>query len=162
MSVKIIACVSSNGVIGKDGNLPFHYSEDLKHFKKMTLNSTIIMGRKTFKSIDCKPLPKRRNIVISHSIVGIPGIETYSDLEYAISDSLDEFMTNDIWLIGGNSIYYEGMKYANEILLTITPDMIQGDNLTFFPWINPKLFKIDDVQQINDESLLKIYKYKRM
>ena len=62
--IKIIAACSKNGVAGKDGKLPWNYSEDLAHFKKMTLNSTIIMGRKTYESIG-KPLPHRKNVVIT-------------------------------------------------------------------------------------------------
>ena len=66
-NLKAVAAMSSNRVIGNNGELPWHFSEDLKFFKKLTLNSTVVMGRKTFDSIG-KPLPKRKNIVISRSM----------------------------------------------------------------------------------------------
>ena len=67
MEIHLIWAQDSNGGIGKDGNLPWHISEDLKNFKNLTIESPIIMGRKTWESLPIKPLPKRRNIVLSHS-----------------------------------------------------------------------------------------------
>ena len=77
-----IVAISANGVIGKDGDLPWHYSEDLKRFKQLTLDSTIIMGRNTWDSLPRKPLPKRRNIVITRR--GVEGVENYSSIEEAL------------------------------------------------------------------------------
>jgi len=147
--IKIIAAVSSNGVMGFDNKLPFDYKSDLQHFKKMTLNSRIIMGRKTFESIG-RPLPKRENVVISSK--SIDGITTFNNLK----DSLIE----DCWLIGGRSIYEEGMNYAQEIYLTITSDYIKDNNSIYFPFINPLKFKIDNIDSDTlKEDNLKIVKY---
>jgi len=144
--IKIIAAVSSNGVIGVNNSLPFHYPEDLKHFRESTLNSVIIMGRNTFESIGSKPLPKRRNIVISKSKLSV---ECYTSLNEALS----QIKEDNIWLIGGASIYQEGMSVADEIVLTITPDTIYSDNCVRFPWINPLLFKIKEIRQLSDNGL---------
>lgn len=159
MTIKMIAAVSKNGVIGRrsTNSIPWNYPEDFKFFKDMTSNnkmsnatsSTIIMGRKTFESIGSKPLPKRRNIVITRS--KIEGIECLPTVEAAICDDMynsppenwegDLFtkQSPSIWLIGGESIYREGLKYADEIFLTLIPEEVDGD--VYFPWIDPLTFR---------------------
>ncbi len=138
--IKIIAAVSQNGIIGVDNKIPWNYPEDMKHFKTCTTNSTVVMGRKTFESIG-KPLPKRKNIVITSSNLKMEGITTSTNFNNIITDSL---VGETIWLIGGYSIYQEGMLNVDEIHLTLIPDWItQTDNVVRFPWINPKLFKLD-------------------
>lgn len=154
--IRMIAACSSNGVIGVDNKIPFHYSEDLQHFKKSTNNGVIIMGRKTFESIGSKPLPNRRNIVITRN--NIENIETYASLQQAL-DGLDKL--GDIWLIGGANIYQEGMQYVEEIVLTITPDHIDNDNSIRFPWINPLLFRVREERTFVG-SPIKIIVYKKL
>lgn len=82
--IKIIAAKSKNNVIGKENSLPFSYSCDMKWFRTSTLNSTIIMGRKTFESLGSRPLPKRENIVISRNpangVMSCASLETYFSL----------------------------------------------------------------------------------
>lgn len=166
--IKMIVAVSSNGIIGKDGSLPFEYSEDLKWFKKCTLNSVVIMGRRTFESIG-KPLPKRENIVISRNKIDVPGIETHKGIaEYFQSEKYrlcDQ--PTDYWFIGGASIYEEGMNWASEIYLTLTPDKIEGEGLVKFPWINPLKFNwesstpLDQLVDMSHPSELQVLKYKR-
>lgn len=153
--INIIAAVSRNGVIGKDNKIPFHYPEDLKHFKNMTLNSTVIMGRKTYESIG-KPLPKRNNIIISSKIY--EDVVSYPTLKNALININD--LDDNIWLIGGSLIYEEGMLYCDRILLTITPDLIEGSNLIKFPWINPTQFSITSVSSLGDN--LQIVEYTRI
>lgn len=146
--IKIIAACSKNGIIGiKDDNyrLPFYYPEDLKHFKKLTLNSSIIMGKNTFESLGNKPLKNRTNIIITKSKIN--NIITFSSLK----ECLDIY--SDSWLIGGSGIYYEGLNYCSEIHLTITPDYIEHNNVIKFPWINPLIFDIAQKSKINDSNL---------
>ncbi len=159
--IGMIAAVSSNGVIGlADKNcLPFNYSEDLKHFRKTTANSIVIMGRKTYESIG-KPLPNRRNIVISRiasglGILNTEGIEIYSSLESALEACKED--NRDIWLIGGASVYEEGMKFADKIVLTITPDVIKENNVVRFPWINPLLFSISGQEKLSESLFIISY-----
>ena len=78
MEIHLIWAQENNGGIGKNGQLPWHIPEDLKNFKKLTLNSTIVMGRKTWESLPFKPLPKRRNIVFSSRI--FEDVETYNNI----------------------------------------------------------------------------------
>lgn len=165
--IKIISAVSSNGVIGIDNKLPFYYPEDLKHFKQCTINSTVIMGRKTFESIG-KPLPNRKNIVITtsnHFLDRYPNsvITVYSNLQYAIESEVGQG-NNNLWLIGGASIYQEGMKYAEEIHLTITPDVIDSNQsgIVSFPWINPLKFSTFSSRNLSEDSKLKYFVYKKI
>jgi dihydrofolate reductase len=154
--IGIIAAVTTNGVIGVDNKLPFDYPEDMKHFRKTTTDSVVIMGRKTFEGIG-RPLPKRRNIVVSENFcvkraIGAPipeGIEIVKSVEEAMS--LCQSETRNIWFIGGASIYEEGMKYADEILLTQTPDYETRSNTIKFPWINPMIFGWQTTTALNEE-----------
>lgn len=139
----MIAAVSANGVIGVDNKLPFDYPQDMKHFRSTTAGATVIMGRKTWESIG-RLLPKRRNIVISHNKVNFEGLETFSNIKDAITDDKFLFTTGEvepkIWLIGGSSIYEEGMEFVDQIVLTLTPDVIKAEGAIKFPWINPSKF----------------------
>jgi dihydrofolate reductase len=146
--IRMIAACSSNGVIGVNNSIPFHYSEDLKHFKKSTQNGTVIMGRKTFESMGSKILPNRRNIVITTS--SDIKVENYTSLNQALEATHEE---DNIWLIGGASIYQAGMQIADEIVLTITPDVILQENCVKFPWINPLKFSIVETKTLGDNGL---------
>lgn len=151
--IGMIAAVSKNSVIGVDGHLPFDYPEDMKHFRKTTANSTIIMGRKTWESIG-RVLPKRRNMVISRTPVEMEGVETFDSLAHAIMIARlnSSPFGASIWLIGGASIYEEGMQYADEIHLTLTPDVITAPNAVKFPWINPQQFAVRELRPLVEEN----------
>ena len=88
----ILVAVSPEGIIGKNNTIPWHYSADLKRFKRLTVGNTIIMGRKTWESLPIKPLPERRNIVISRS--DIENTECFRTIDKAI-----ETCEGDIWFI---------------------------------------------------------------
>ena len=91
----MIAAMSTNRVIGNNNQLPWHYSEDLKHFKEITTGKTIVMGYNTYKSIG-KPLPNRRNIIISYAPV--EGVETYASIP-AMIDQLTSEGASEIFII---------------------------------------------------------------
>jgi len=125
----LIAAVARNGVIGKDGALPWHVSEDLKHFKKTTHGHAVIMGRKTHDSIG-RPLPKRRNIVVTRQTGTLfPGCEAAHSLDEAIAvaRTTDECP----FIIGGASLYQESLPLATELHLTTIDEDVDGD--TYFP-----------------------------
>lgn len=153
--IRSIVAISSNGVIGVEGQLPFYYPEDLKHFKECTLNSTVIMGRKTLESIG-RALPKRKNIVISK--------DKNLHLKYeniyvcqSLLEAVETHQSNNIWLIGGRSIYEMGMEHVAEIHVTVTPDIVISDKeLVKFPWINPLKFEISSKEKFQDNE--KLYK----
>ena len=125
----LIVAVARKGVIGKDGGLPWHVSEDLKHFKKTTSGHAIIMGRKTYDSIG-RPLPKRRNIVVTRQADGeFPGCERAASLDEAIA--LARSTDPCPFIIGGASLYEEALPIATEIHLTTIDEDVDGD--TCFP-----------------------------
>ena len=156
--IGIIAAVSSNGVIGVGNSLPFSYKKDMEHFRKTTADSTVIMGRKTFESLNCKPLPKRRNIIITSSKINQNEVESFSSMKEAISSC-----EGSTWIIGGHKIYQDGMQFADKIVLTITPDIIEGKEVIKFPWINPLIYKIENsfTRELDKENKLTIVEYYR-
>lgn len=174
--IRLISAVSKNGVIGKDNSIPWDYPEDMKFFRKMTAGATVIMGRKTYNSIG-RPLPKRRNVVVTSSNEKIDGVELAHSFENAV-DMVSTPMAavcqmtadgkqilpedkDNIWLIGGSSIYRSGMMVADEIYLTLIPEIVNGDNLIYFPWIPPS-FKIEGDLISIENSELKVVVYSRV
>ena len=157
--IGMIAAVSVNGVIGQDNKIPFDYSEDMKYFKMMTLNSVVVMGRKTFEGIG-RPLPKRDNIVITRQELDVPGIKCMKSIPDVLRH-YDYIGSPNIWFIGGQQIYQEGMDWADLILLTLTPDTIEGEGLVRFPFINPKKFSLNNVVPMEEDNRLLIATYNR-
>ncbi len=117
-----IVAMTEDRIIGKDGALPWHYAADLKRFKRLTMGGTIIMGRKTWESLPKKPLPGRRNIVITRS--NLVGAECFKSIDDALAAC-----EGDVWLIGGAQLFEKGLKYCDIIDMTYVPDEIKGDNL---------------------------------
>ena len=126
--ISIIVAMSQNFVIGLNNQLPWHISEDLKNFKKITLNHCVIMGRKTYDSIG-KPLKDRRNIVISrNNSLLINGVEVVNSLDKAISIVDD---SSEIFIIGGEQIYTISLPLATRLYVTKVNGNYKGD--AFFP-----------------------------
>lgn len=132
MEISIIVATSKNNVIGRDGGIPWHLSADLKRFKALTTGHPIVMGRRTFESIG-RPLPGRRNIVISNSVNVIEGCDVIKSVDDLLNDkSLDGM----IFIIGGGEIYKQFLPYAKNVYLTeVETEIADGD--TFFPELNP-------------------------
>ena len=152
MEIHLIWAQENNGGIGKNGQLPWYNPEDLKNFKKLTLNSTIVMGRKTWESLPFKPLPKRRNIVFSSKI--LEDVETYNDINQFMK-KLDAESIKKIFIIGGSSIYKVFYEFATHLHMTIVNDITDGID-TFFPInnieIKNKFLKIDEIK-LNEKSI---------
>ena len=129
IEIHLIWAQDSNGGIGKKGSLPWHIPEDLKNFKKLTRNSTIIMGRNTWESLPIKPLPKRRNIVISSH--NITDVEHYNSID-ACLDKLTKDYIKKIFVIGGARIYKEFIYRSHELHITFIHLATEGVD-TFFP-----------------------------
>ncbi|EKD44592.1 MAG: hypothetical protein ACD_71C00085G0001 [uncultured bacterium (gcode 4)] len=135
----IAAMTAKNRVIGINNTLPWHYKEDLKHFKELTTENVIIMGRKTFESIG-KPLPNRINVVISRDIsYRADGCEVYSSIEEAIKDSQKH--NKEIFIIGWWEIYRQSLGFANILDITLIRQEYDGD--TFFPSYTHDFKEID-------------------
>ncbi|WP_310497541.1 dihydrofolate reductase [Sandarakinorhabdus sp.] len=133
MSLEVVLVVAraKNGVIGKDGALPWHLPEDLKRFKRMTVGKPVIMGRKTFESIG-KPLPGRQNIVMTRdSAWTAPGVTVAANLAEAVAAAgLDPRARADgIMVIGGAQVYALAMPVATRIELTEVDAEPQGDTV---------------------------------
>jgi dihydrofolate reductase len=120
MSVTLILAAAQNGVIGRDGAIPWHISDDLKRFKALTMGNTIVMGRKTWDSLPKKPLPGRRNIVVTR--------DSEWRAEGAESMSLDAALAlPDVFVIGGAEIYRGALARADRIELTEIHKSFDGD-----------------------------------
>ena len=136
MEIFLIAAVDKNLAIGKNGKIPWHIKEDLRHFKKNTLNTTIIMGRATFDSIG-KPLPDRNNIVMTKSPSNRKGVIEVSDAKSALKEA--KKASEKISIIGGESIYNEFMHIENKLLLSEIYIFVK-EAYTFFPICKKDLF----------------------
>ncbi|HZY39362.1 MAG TPA: dihydrofolate reductase [Mucilaginibacter sp.] len=135
MIISQIAAMSDNRVIGKDNRLLWHMPNDLKHFKNTTSGHTVIMGRKTFDSVG-KPLPKRRNIIITRQNITIEGCEVVHSIEAALALSKGEA---EVFIVGGAEIYKQALRLTNRIYLTIIHHHFDGDS--FFPELSKNDWK---------------------
>ena len=127
--ISIIAAVAQNRAIGYQNKLLYWLPNDLKRFKSLTTGHTIIMGRKTFDSLPKGALPNRRNVVISRTQRELPGCDVYSSLDEALAHcSADE----DIYIIGGASIYEQALPLAHRLCLTEIADT-PSDADAYFP-----------------------------
>jgi dihydrofolate reductase len=130
--VSLIVAADARGGIGREGRLPWHLPEDLKRFKALTMGKPIIMGRRTHRSIG-RPLPGRRNIVISRSEgLELAGCETAGSLEAALELAGD---APEACVIGGAEIYRLALPIADVLHLTRVEAVVDAD--TFFPEIDP-------------------------
>jgi dihydrofolate reductase len=157
--ISIIVAMSENSVIGLNNQLPWHISEDLKNFRKTTLNHCVIMGRKTYESIG-KPLKDRRNIVISRSkSLLIDGVEVVNSLDKAISIVDD---SSEIFIIGGEQIYTISLPMATHLYVTKVNGEYKGD--AFFPdYIQDEWKEIAREDLISESSLkFSFLKYERI
>ena len=137
--ITIIAAVAENNAIGLDGKLLYWLPADLRRFKALTTGHTIIMGRKTFESLPKGALPNRRNVVLSRSKQDFPGAETFASLNEALASCSP---TEDIYIIGGASVYAEALPLADRLCLTEVHNTPQEAD-AFFPAFDQKEWKID-------------------
>ena len=135
MPLHMIYARARNGVIGKQGQLPWHLPEDLAHFKRTTLGQPVVMGRVTWESLPEKfrPLPGRTNVVVSRQTsFKATGAQVVSSLEAAMA----LFPTNEVvWLIGGAQLYAQALPLASQIVVTEIDADFEGD--AFAPSLSP-------------------------
>ncbi|MBQ6653019.1 MAG: dihydrofolate reductase [Prevotella sp.] len=127
--ISIIAAVARNRAIGYQNKLIYWLPNDLKRFKQLTTGNTIIMGRRTFESLPKGALPNRRNIVLSRAKQSFPGCECYPSLEAALRNCKTD---EEIYIIGGASVYAQAMRVADRLCLTEIDDTPDHAD-TFFP-----------------------------
>jgi dihydrofolate reductase len=140
MTISIVVAIAQNHAIGKDNKLLWHLPKDLKHFKEITTGGTVIMGRKTYDSVG-RPLPNRRNIVITRQQIEIPGCEVVNSVEAALDLCRDEA---EVFIVGGAEIYKQAMPLTDKIFLTIVHQDFEAD--TYFPEIKEDIWKETDRQ----------------
>lgn len=134
MIISLVAAVSSNGVIGVNGGLPWRLPADLRFFKRLTTGHTIIMGRRTWDEIR-RPLPERRNIVVTRNPqAAFPGAERAPDLASALASARAAGDT-EVFVIGGGEIYRQALPLADRMYLTEVHAGVEGD--TWFPAWDP-------------------------
>jgi len=130
MTISVIVAFSEGNIIGKNNQMPWKLSGDLKRFKAITTGHTVVMGRKTYESIG-KPLSNRKNIVLTSIPESIIDCTTANSLEDAISISCPE---TELFIIGGASVYKQALPLANELYITRVHADLDGD--TRFPEID--------------------------
>lgn len=130
--INMIVAIGKNREIGRGNQLLAHIPEDLKYFKKTTSGSVVIMGYNTYESLPCGALPKRENIVITRKDISIPGVHIASSIEAAVEKARAIREENEVFVIGGASIYEQFLPHASKLYIThIFEDFHDAD--TYFP-----------------------------
>jgi dihydrofolate reductase len=153
MKISMIVAMDEQNGIGKDNKLLWHLPEDMAHFKKTTTGKTVLMGRNTYESIG-GVLPNRKNIIMTRQpTFAVAGGYVSERIEYVL-----KHWDEDIYVIGGQSIYKQFMPYADELIVTHVKGTYEAD--THFPEIKPDIWYRTLINTATDGSF-KIYKYTR-
>lgn len=143
-TIILIAAVSMpSRAIGRDGKMLYHISDDLRRFKALTMGNPVIMGRKTWESLGSRPLPGRRNVVITRN----PGFKAEgAEVMHSECEARNDIIAADcMFVIGGAEIYCEFMRNASVMYITevFDPSEPQGD--AYFPQIDPRCWRVDEI-----------------
>lgn len=155
--IALIVAYNKNKGIGINGDLLYHIPADLKHFKTITTNYPVIMGRKTFESLPKGPLPNRTNIVISKKMKPYENVLVFDNLGLAI-DYAEKSNFDKLFFIGGGKIYQEvlNLNWINTMYITYIDDNKKAD--TFFPDFNINEWDlVENIENIDDKTNLKFY-----
>lgn len=165
-TISFVVAVAENGVIGRDGTLPWRVAHDLKAFRRLTIGKPVIMGRKTFDSIG-KPLDGRDNIVVTRNPdFGAPGVERVGSIDDALALARTRAAArgvDEITVIGGAEIFAASLAHADRIYLTRIHARPEGD--TVFPELDPGVWREVSQAQIppddRDTATATLYTYER-
>lgn len=154
--IVVIASLTENNAIGKNGDLLYHISQDLRRFKALTMGYPVIMGRKTFESLPSGALPGRRNIVVTHN-------PDYCAKDIETAPSVDEAVrlcegSEKCFIIGGESLYREAIGMADTLELTRI-DASRADADTFFPVIGPEWRTVEVSDAATDPCSGAVYRF---
>lgn len=145
----LIAAVAKNGAIGLDNKLLYWLPNDLKRFKALTTGHTIIMGRRTFESLPKGALPNRRNVVLTRGKKAFPGTEVFASLPDALASCRPD---EDVYIIGGASVYAEALPLADRLCLTLVEDTPAKAD-AFFPEVKAEEWEVvADEKHTTDEK----------
>ena len=157
MKKSIIVAISDNNAIGRDNNLLWHISEDLRFFKRTTLGWPVIMGRKTFESIG-RALPSRVNIVVSRGFSTGEDVAVAGSLEEAFRVA-EETNLERCFIIGGGQIYAQALPMVDSLVVTHVHTVIEGAD-TFFPPIDPSVWAVAERSELfTDEETGYTYEF---
>jgi dihydrofolate reductase len=143
MEIAIYVAIAENGVIGRDGGLPWRLSSDMRRFKADTMGKPIVMGRKTWESFPRKPLPGRENIVITRDrAYQAEGAETVHSLDEALAKACEGDMAaaGETAVIGGAEIFAQALPLADRLYITHVLAPVEGD--VFFPPVDPAAWRV--------------------
>lgn len=169
IAVGLIAAVGSNGVVGKDGGLPWHLPEDLRHFKRMTRGHVVVLGRRTWEEIG-RPLPGRPHIVVSRTLdlPPHPDARLANDLATALAmgrrieaEAVNEGRVERgiVWLIGGTRLWEEGWPMADEAWITEVDAAPDGD--TFFPEVDRSGWQREEIGRAEGPPAMRFVCWRR-
>ena len=144
--ISLIVAMSSNRVIGKENQLPWHLPEDLKRFRSITNNNVVVMGRKTHLSIG-KVLPNRLNVILSRDTKWYNPLGDNCVVCYSVEEVIEKFKYRDLFIIGGSEIYNQFLQHADKIYLTLIDKDFEGD--AYFPELD------DNWKEVERETLKK-------
>ena len=140
--IVLVAAVAENGVIGRGGVMPWRLKSEMAHFRALTMDKPVVMGRKTYLSLAVKPLPGRTNIVVSRDpAFAAPGVLVARSFEAALEAARGDALRRgvDIVMIGGADIYARAMPLAGRLEITHVHTAPEGD--THFPAIDPAIWR---------------------
>src|SRR3989344_2149977 len=143
MKTAIITAMTKNRVIGKDNKLPWNIKDDIKLFKELTTDNTVIMGYNTYISLpdNYRPLPNRNNIVLTRKNLKIEGVHVCNNIQDAIN--VAQRYNKKIFFIGGAQTYKEALPFVNELCISHIKNEYEGD--TFFPEFNEKEWIVTEI-----------------
>ena len=157
--VSIVVARANGGVIGRDGDLPWHLPSDMRHFRELTTGHAVIMGRRTWESIPprFRPLPGRRNVVLTRREgYEAPGAEVFADLATALAAC-----DGDAFVIGGGQVYGDALPLATRAIVTEIDADVEGD--AYFPPLDPAEWALtgEGERVVDDELPFVIRTYER-
>ncbi len=152
----MIVAVSEDGVIGLNGAIPWHFKGDLQRFKRLTMGAAVVMGRATWESLPKKPLPGRRNVVLTTR--PLEGVEHYDSVEKALAAIGD---ATDVWFIGGARVYEDAMKHVDVIDVTYVPVRVGDPRAVRMPAIDERTFRAGELVTHEDDPALERRQYTR-
>ena len=142
--IVLVAAIGENGVIGREGQLPWRLKSDLRHFRALSLDKPVVMGRKTFESIG-KPLDRRTNIVLTRDPeFSAEGIEKAASFEAALDlacKDAERRGVDEIMVVGGSDVFAKAMPLADQLEITHVDMAPEGD--AYFPAIDPKIWRAE-------------------
>lgn len=155
--LSLIVATAQNNAIGRNNELLWHISEDLKYFKSTTTSHPVIMGRKTYESIG-RPLPGRRNIVITRGTIEMPQVKNPQTTSFEVSNNLDEVISlaknsdNEFFVMGGGELYKQTFSCADRLYITKIYAEAEGAD-TFFPVVDEAEWRVvKESERLTDEE----------